>query len=464
MNENEKSNPNNRNVIRTDKKQSHGINLNADHSLVGSAESNNDAVHSHMIRQSALQEHIFNDVDNEKREVIYDESNNERDSDDTAPHEYTKQFMGSHNTHMIDDVVNDSNGKAEIGIKNKSDKLTRDEVKFGKQTHGNISDSLLRIKSKINERKIKDNAKIKDFTVHIFNQSLDIFDKMKKNTDDAKIKRKLKALRESYIEKFSDFVKETEEHKLKTKLANQNVILHTIDVNNYILKRIVNYLSEDKDASAARISGIVNIFKNELEKEKNIENKHACSKLSICRSDKEYSDFIIKILDIILLTDNRKMKQASDALTEVIKTNDLTNIIQNETQYKLRKLMTNMESWDPFVTRSMFLILRSAIAYKNLPFTVSHISELEAINRTVTLHSIIDFLNKNMGTVENKNEWKDVIKRMEDWRDNKRNDVQKTIELIIRQIIKELEKKDVETRNSVNCSLDELLSRRRRVT
>ncbi|XP_047543084.1 uncharacterized protein LOC125075386 [Vanessa atalanta] len=286
-NENDKeTDKNNLNIIRTNNKVE-------DHDFVAeSVETNKQDIHK--IKQTASQENIDNDSvsdENDKYEgVSADESSNESYSENTAPRTYTKQYTSSRSTNL-----SDYDGNPEIEVKNKIDKLTTDGIldkrnDISKQTLGNVSDSLLRMKIKKKEQKIKDNAKIKEFTVHIFNQSLEIFDKMKKSTDDEKIKRKLRSLRQSFIEKFSDFLKDISEYKLKTKLANQNVILHTIDVNNYILKRIVNSLSEDKDGSPVRISGIVNIFKNEVEKVRNIENKHACMKLSICRSDEEYSE------------------------------------------------------------------------------------------------------------------------------------------------------------------------------
>ncbi|XP_046976197.1 repetitive organellar protein-like [Vanessa cardui] len=440
----ELSDKNNLNIIRTVKKVE-------EHDFVSETIETNKQ-DFHMIKQTS-QENISEDSvseDNDETKVgSADDRSNESDSEESAPREYTKPYASSAN-------LSDDDGNPDLNVTKKIGKLTttqgivdkRNDVR--KKTLGYVNDSILRLKIRANEQKIKDNSKIKEFTVHIMKQSLDIFDKMKKSTDDERIKRKLRSLRQSFMEKFGEFLKDISEYKLKTKLAKQNVILHTIDVNNYILKRIVNSLSDDKD-HPDRLSGIVNVFKNEVEKVRNIENKHACMKLSICRSNGEYSDFIIEVISISLRCSHRKFQQLNNALIETVKNTNLSGILEVETVNKLYWLLDVAASWDPYEGRWMFIIIKNVVANKNRPITrMSDEYERYAINRTITMHSLIDILNKNMGTVENKNMWDDILYRMEGFKDGKRDDVQQTVEMLINQLVRVMGQTDIEVRKTVN--------------
>ncbi|CAH2083394.1 unnamed protein product [Euphydryas editha] len=357
-------------------------------------------------------------------------------------YKFTKQFVPLRSTHKFDDDISSESNKNRNEIENKN--IDTDDKK-------NKNSNLL-IFNSLNGTKLKDNIKINNFILHIFKQSLKVFDKMKTLADDEKIKRKIKSLRNAYVVKFGEFINETGEHKLKTKLASQNVVLNTIDMSNNILKRLANHLAldtKDGDGNIKRNFDISKLFEREIKIEKYIENKHACTKLNICRTDNEHSDFIVNVLIIILQTNDYKIKQAANSITETVKNSDLTNILDNETEKELRKIMTNIETWEPSLIRSMFYILKNVIQNKNRPITVMNKVDASLANRTVSFYNLIDVLNKNMGTVENKLRWKEFIKGLEDWRDGKRNDVQSIIEGIIKQMIDCLEKLDYEIRKSV---------------
>lgn len=367
----------------------------------------------------------------------------------TKRYKFTMQFVPLRSTHKFgEDTVSESF--------NQNDGAD-------KSTNKNLNKNIHLIGDKLNSTKLKDNTKIYNFIIHIFKQSLNIFDKMKELADDVGKKQKIELLKILYIEKFGEFVNETEKHKLKTKLSTQNVILNVIDVSNNILKRLVSHLYIDnqdtKENNIKRNTDILKVFEREIKKESDIENKHACNKLGVCRKDDEYSDFIIKVISIILQTDDYKNKQATNSMTETVKNSDLTNLVDYETEKKLRKTINDIEMWEASLIRSMFVILNTVIKNKNRPISVIDKIDIKLANRTVAFYDLLNIMNENMGTVENKVKQRECIKGLEDWRDGKRKNVQSSIEAIIKQMIEGLEKLDYEIRKVVNDVIKLLVKR-----
>lgn len=365
------------------------------------------------------------------------------------------QFVPLRSTHQFsEDTISESFNQNDGADKSTNKNLNKDEIK-NKNIH---------LKGdKLNSTKLKDNSKIYNFILHIFKQSLIIFDKMMELANDVKKKQKIELLKILYTEKFSEFVNETEKHKLKTKLATQNVILNVIDVSNNILKRLANHLSLDNQDTEGnnikRNTDISKIFEREIKIVRDIENKHACNKLGVCRKDNEYSDFISQVLSIILHTDDYKIKQAANSMTETVKNSDLTNLVDYETEKKLREIFSDIEMWEASLIRSMFVILNTVIKNKNRPISIIDKIDMRLANRTVAFYDLLDIMNKNMNTVENKVKQKECLKDLEDWRDGKQKNVQSSIEAVIKQMIEGLEKLDYEIRKDVSDVIKLLVKR-----
>ncbi|CAG4974355.1 unnamed protein product [Colias eurytheme] len=364
-------------------------------------------------------------------------------------------------------------------LKNEKPKKTRDEqetfsdhenFKFDDQTtkkkktkrnrHKDITRGGYVSRAVYRARKVKEDTKVYDFTVHIYKQTLKVFDGIEKKTDNEKLKRKVSALKRSYKERFGDFLKQTYNHTLKTKLGKQKVILNTIDMSNKLLQRLVNHLLHDMDREILRTNlGTVNVFQKEVDKEKAIENIHACKKLGVCRQNDDFSDFLVEILRIIIQTDDTKVKQAMDALVEAYLGADFDEILEPNLQIKFKKGLGKTEVWDAFMSRAMFVVLRNIIKNKNKPIVVMNQQDNVLANKTIALYDIINILNEKLPKSENEKEWAGMKKDLVDWSEGRHNNISLIANSYVNHVVeKALRKLDYDTRAKINESMAVLLS------
>ncbi|VVD00734.1 unnamed protein product [Leptidea sinapis] len=260
--------------------------------------------------------------------------------------------------------------------------------------------------------RVKEDTKIYDFAVHLYKQTLKVFDGIKDKTKNVFLRRIFSKLKSYYKEKFGHFLNETYMHNMKTKMSDRKVILNIIDTSNNLLQRIFNYLLNDVDGDVLQSNqGIVNVFQNDINKEKEIEDQHACRKL-----------------------DDRKIKQVSDAFTEVVKNKPLDTLDQRS-RVKLQQAIKIYETLDAPMVRSTFTVVKNVISNKNKPITVMSESDKRFANQTVAFNDIIDLLNDALSQTYTEKNWTSLKKDLTDWSDEKNKDILGITKRFMNQLI-----------------------------
>jgi hypothetical protein len=288
-----------------------------------------------------------------------------------------------------------------------------------------------------NPHAVKDDKKINQFAFHVYKQSLKVFDTIKQKVDSS-LSHKVDFIARSYDEKFRNFVNETLNHKIKTRLGTQKGVLNTIDTSDRLLRRLVNYLIGEigKNGVLRNKMAITNVLQKEVDKESDLEYKHICVKFGICLTPNGFNMFLADVITILLKNDDKELKQASDALTEVLKTTDFTKIMDFHIQKKFRNKILDIESWDEDITRACYKIFKNILALKNHPIKVM-VQNYEQINSTVVLLEIIDEFDKVLlPNEENLLEWTDIKNSLEEWNAAQRKDILEIMQSLISHIIK----------------------------
>ncbi|XP_045489129.1 uncharacterized protein LOC123690163 isoform X2 [Pieris rapae] len=318
----------------------------------------------------------------------------------------------------------------------------------------------IKTSKEIKARKVKEDRKINDFIQHIFKQTLKVLNDIKSKTANNQLKNEINSLKHTFNEKFGKFMSETYNHTLRTNLGKQKIILNTIDTSHKLLQRLINNLYKDMNKESLRTEiNAVNAFQKEVDRERDLENKHACKQFNICHLNDEFSDFVSDIIVIILLSDDRKVKQASDALTEAIKNTDFDNVLNYDLENKLKSYLGNIEKWDAFMTRAMFIAVKALIRNKNKPIAIYNSQDNYLANKTVAFQNIINLANEKLPKNDNVNEWEKIKQDLIDWKEDKNKEPLKIAESFIRQFKKKvLDTLDFDGRKQFNKSMEVLLS------
>ncbi|KPJ00393.1 hypothetical protein RR46_06983 [Papilio xuthus] len=153
-----------------------------------------------------------------------------------------------------------------------------------------------------------------------------------------------------------------------------------------------------------------------LDKELNTEFIHLCKQYKICRSRRTFSDLLTQMLTMILKTDNRKIKQASDALTEVLKDAVFVKIMDWESHKQFKALIRNLEYKNEEETKIVFLILKNVIANRNQPIKIYGAENMKLVNKTVVLQAILNEFDKVIfGDRNNTKQWDNLLQKLEEW-------------------------------------------------
>lgn len=393
------------------------------------------------------------EINNESIERIIDNFHNEHrliNNNETLRNE---NFGTTHN-----ELEDDTSNSTEINRNNNrggTQKDSENDERYSKQLRKKVSQGKHKIRKLPNrqktnikhKRKVKDDIKIHSFNNHISKQSLKVFSNWKKNTDSLKTKNKIDMLQDSFIEKLSGFLKQNENYVLRTKLAPQKVVVNLMDTAYKMMQRCINYLAKDEDV--VRNLNIHLLYK-ELNRQNEIENIHACKILGACRTNNGYTDFIMNVLTTILQTSNTEIQQASNALTEVVKSNDFSNILDIEAERKLNESINSIELLNTFSTRAMLLIFRNVLLNRNKPIFIMNNLDKNVAQRTEALHNLMDLLNKHMNSKENKNEWRDIEKQVTAWKNKENNNIQEAMERIIKQLKRVLEQLSGEVKQKIS--------------
>ncbi|XP_045783297.1 uncharacterized protein LOC123879564 isoform X2 [Maniola jurtina] len=324
------------------------------------------------------------------------------------------------------------------------------EKKYAQKSHKNKKRNRIHKNITNQDYKVKDDPKIFSFTLHIFQQNLKIFDNIMKSAQLDRLKHKFKSVKKRYIEEFKNFLSQNKDYKIKTKLGIQKVIFNTIDTCYKILQRLIPQVSKAMDGENFVKDNPIKKFQRGVDRQKIIEEIHACKKFGMCRNKEEYSDFITEIIGFIIQANDSKVKQASDALTEVVKTTDFTNVIDNNIQDEVRKFMKVLEVSDPVLLRAMFFILRNAISSQNHPIVIIDPVDEKLAAKTTAFHNILNILDKNIVKSANDTEWDEIIRHFEEWKDGFRTDILNLFETLTKQIKMAFDKMDSKTAQQVN--------------
>ncbi|CAG9790494.1 unnamed protein product [Diatraea saccharalis] len=282
---------------------------------------------------------------------------------------------------------------------------------------------------------VRDDKQINEFALHVYKQSLKVFDLIKKKVD-PNVRDKVDFIARSYDEKFRNFVEDTLDQTIKTRLGTQKVVLNTIDTSNRLMRRLVNFLIGElnKEGVLRNQMNVANVLEKEVNREMALEYRHICAKFGICRTVNGFNNFMVDIFTILLKGDDKNIKQGSDAITEILKVQDFSKIMGKGTQEKFRQKIGEAEKWDTKMTRAMFMIMKNLFALKNQPLKVM-MHGTEHIESTVVLLEIIDEFDKVLPpNEENLLEWNDITNSLNQWQEGKRDDVLEIIQSVIGHI------------------------------
>lgn len=304
--------------------------------------------------------------------------------------------------------------------------------------------------------KVKDDAKINDFTNHIYQQTLKVFDTIKQKTNQNHLRKEVDVLAKSYEEKFREFLSETRHQKIKTRLGTQKVILNMIDNSNRILKRLVNFMIGDLDKRGILRHNVAtaNIFQKEIDKELALELNHACKKFGICRTGSGFPEFVTDIISIMVRCDDKKFQHAFDSLTEAVKGTHYYHILPRATERKLKSSIEELEKVNIRTVRPMFIILKNMINNKNKPIVVNTVAGNDHVNTSLAFLELVDVLDQHCPQNEsNALEWNDIRMSLVEFSENKRFDIQEIMETFIKYMMKTMKSMDKDTQEIVAKNL-----------
>lgn len=301
-----------------------------------------------------------------------------------------------------------------------------------------------------------------EFTINLYSETLKIFGRIKEKADQDHVKHKIDSLMRSFQDKFKEFVKDRNGQKIKTRLGTQKVILNTIDMSNLLLRRLMNFLlcDLDKKGILRQNTGTANRLQKEIDLELKQQSLNACRKFGICRSKPGFSSFVADALDILLNTDDIKLKQSMDAFTEVIKYMKFPHIFEPETEKKMKIVVSMLEMLDIGTLRALLTVLRNTMKSQNKPFIVSQYSaRSNIVNSTLAFLEVIDLLDLLIPpNKDNSLEW-DVLKvSLRGFADGKRTDIQEIMTKFLRSFRKKLLSFDEKSNAIISKNLDIILS------
>ncbi|CAG4952669.1 unnamed protein product [Parnassius apollo] len=249
-------------------------------------------------------------------------------------------------------------------------------------------------------------------------------------------------LKQSYKDKITEFIIKIEDQTVKTKLGVQKAIVNVFDISNIIIRKLLSHLNIGPiDDALQNHNTSNNILQKEFEEELIFEYIYVCTEYDICRSRESFSDFLVEFLKIILKTDNRKVKQASDALTEVLKDVDFAKIMDWESYKIFKVLIAKMEFMDELGTRAILTILKSIIANRNQPIILYGTEDQALVNKTVIFHDILNDFDKALpGNNENTGEWDHLTKSLSSWVIGKNNNILNITKNLFKNIEKGIDK------------------------
>lgn len=343
--------------------------------------------------------------------------------------------LADYNLHLISPELNN----IKINISNFL-KQTHD---FNKEAEGPQITTTVRTASIYNKTfRVRDDIDITNFFVNLYNETIHVFNTVKRRTDQEPVKKLIDNLERSYKVKFKEFLIDTSGKKIKTRLGTQKVILNSIETSTGFLNRLANFLAEDISHPSLRDNfETVNTFKKVVEKAEKLELEEACKKFGICRSNSLFSVFVTKLLDTMLLYDGTKFTQTRDALTEELKYLNFS-ALHEKAQKKLKHKVDSLERMDQNKAKVVVAILKNTIVNRNKPIIVNPLRS-NLVNSTLALFEIIDLLDAKF--VGNETKWVEIENSFKDFGDDRRDDIQIIMADLVEHIKNNLKSLDHES-------------------
>ncbi|XP_073966341.1 uncharacterized protein isoform X1 [Choristoneura fumiferana] len=298
--------------------------------------------------------------------------------------------------------------------------------------------------TKTTDHKVKDDERTKEFSVHMFKQTMQVFDSMKRKMGNGVMKAKVDEMARSYRDQFGDFVRQQRENSVRTKMGDQRAILHTMDTSNLILQRLVNFLKADMEKANIERSHD-STLQREVDAARNLEYKHVCTKYGYCRSDKGFTNMLQNCIKVLMTADDEKMYRARDALTEVLKTGDYSKLIDSKTDKTFKQKINRMEKKEPEDLRKALRVLLGMLQNLQTPLEDEG-GNSEVVRKTAAFYTLLAMWEDAMpGDESNKLEWTDIERSLGDWRDGKRTDILEIIKALERNVNRGFKKIDPDT-------------------
>ncbi|KAJ2942297.1 hypothetical protein O0L34_g15845 [Tuta absoluta] len=264
---------------------------------------------------------------------------------------------------------------------------------------------------------VKNNEKAQKFTMNVFSQNVGVFKAIKSKISNTKIRAKIDTMTKIYRDKFADFVESNQNQRIATSLGIQKVVLNTIETSNLIMRRLFNlFMDHMKDVFIPDRNGLIENWCNRIDNEEKQEYAQACQNMKICRSKYTFSSFLVEFIAILVQVDNVKLKQAIDAITEVVKNIKLDKLMDKYMQTELYAYIDAAEKAEEAQIRTLLAMARNMLVNKNKPLVVRQSVLKRVVDQNIMLMDLIDLLDgKILATDENVSKWNDLKNSLTQW-------------------------------------------------
>ncbi|CAB3238173.1 unnamed protein product [Arctia plantaginis] len=259
--------------------------------------------------------------------------------------------------------------------------------------------------------RVEDDVKVNSFIKEISNRNLRLFMSVGRKTKNKRWKKKLEDLAEMYKDKFNDFIIETSQHNIKSRRGTERVILNSVDVSNSIVKRLVNFVTDevDKKGSLSNNSEVLRLIDKELKKETKTELKRACSKLNICRSSNGMSTFLADMATKIVGLEKAKFNESFNNLVQAIKKENYDEILDVHTDKGIQETMRRYERLPLLFQMAAMSAIKNMLTSVNKPFVMYDDIIVYQLDKTMAFFEIVKILDEKVpNSVDNINTWNNI--------------------------------------------------------
>lgn len=259
--------------------------------------------------------------------------------------------------------------------------------------------------------RVEDDVKVNSFIKEILKNNLKLFTAVGNKAKNRRCKKKIEDLGQIYKSKFNDYIIETNQHNIRSKMGTERVILNSVDVSHSIVKRLVNFVTNEavKKGSLRNNSEVLSLFDRELKKVTKAELKRACSKLNICRSSNELSSFLAAMVTKIFGLKNDEFKVAFEVLVQTIQAVNYTDVLDAHTDKGIQETMRRYEKMPFLFQKTAMSAIKNILTSVNKPFVMYNDINVSQLDKTMAAFEIIKILDEKVpNSIENINTWNNI--------------------------------------------------------